>query len=129
MCNYFTSFDLFRRLSEKKCSLLGTLRQSRQEIPTLAKQKIQFYDNKIYKTVNTCLSTLTNYQSSKNVFILSSMHRSVIVPILENNKKKQTQYFHIIKRKTLLILMIKCLGCTVQNLEVVGGQCMYFIIL
>ena len=50
---------------------------------------MQLYDTKVYKTVNTCPGTLTNYQckSSKNVFILSSMHRSVNVPILDNNKK------------------------------------------
>ena len=31
--NYFTSLDLLRHLSEKKCSLLGTLRQNKREIP------------------------------------------------------------------------------------------------
>ena len=51
---------------------------------------MQLYDTKVYKTVNTCPGTLTNYQckSSKNVFILSSMYRSINILILDNKKKK-----------------------------------------
>ena len=87
--NYLTSLHLLRRLSEKKISLHGTLCQNKQEILTLAKQKKQLYDTKVYKTVNTYSATLTNYRckSSKNVFILVAC-MEMSMSILDNNKKK-----------------------------------------
>ena len=37
--NYFTSLGLALKLAEKKCSLVGTLRQNRREVPEECKKK------------------------------------------------------------------------------------------
>ena len=38
--NYFTSLGLALKLVEKKCSIVGTLRQNRREVPEECKKKV-----------------------------------------------------------------------------------------
>ena len=42
--NFFTSVDLLHRLAKKQCSLVGTFRQNRRELPELSKQKKKLHE-------------------------------------------------------------------------------------
>ena len=83
--NFFTSVKLGQKLANKKTSIVGTVNHIRREVPPQIKScKKPLYSSTILKSNNM---TLTVYQSkpSKNVLVLSTVHRSVA--IAEGKKK------------------------------------------
>jgi len=88
--NYFTSVDLALRLAKQKCSLVGTIRQNRREIPNECKVSKQLHETTVMKHEGNTPMTLTSYQckKSKCVLLLSTLHPDVQIPIEGNHKKK-----------------------------------------
>ena len=60
--NFFTSLDLVLRLEEKRCSVVGTIRQNRKEIPEECKVKRQLRETEVFKHVAKSGITLTSHQ-------------------------------------------------------------------
>ena len=83
--NFFTSLKLAVRLEKKKTSNVGTVNRVRREIPTEIRnsKKPRFSS----KELQSNKATLTVYQGkpSKNVLLLSTVHRTV--SILDGPKK------------------------------------------
>ena len=47
--NYFTPLGLALKLVEKKCSLVGTLRQNRREVPEECKKKKELHETEVFR--------------------------------------------------------------------------------
>lgn len=90
--NYFTSLNLAKLLAKNQCSLVGTIRQNRREIPDRAKAKKSALETEVFKTTSDLGVTLTSYQCklSKSVLVLSTLHPNVHVPT-ENNRKRKPE--------------------------------------
>ena len=90
--NYFTSLDLCLRLAKQGCSLVGTIRSNRREIPNNLQETCNLHDTTIVKLADAAVATvtITKYQckKSKSVNILSSLHPNVAIPSENNPKKK-----------------------------------------
>ena len=88
--NYFTSLDLTLRLAEQHCSLVGTIRQNRREVPTVLKETQPLHESTILEYVGATAVTITSYQckKSQSVNILSSLHKDVTIPERNNPKRK-----------------------------------------
>lgn len=86
--NFFTSLPLARKLLVEKCSLLGTMRQNRRELPLEIRQKHDLFATTVLKTEDNI--TLTSYQckKSRSVLLLNSLHNNVMIPSEQNPKKK-----------------------------------------
>ena len=99
--NYFTSLGLALKLAEKKCSLVGTLRQNRREVPLECKKKKALHATEVFKCEDQTAITLTSYQckATKNVAVLSSLHPDISVPTNENPKKKPDSVLYYNKTK------------------------------
>ena len=69
--NFFTNADLSEKLIEKRCSIVGTVRQCRGEIPDT--KNLQLHESKFYQNGKM---NLTAYQAkrSKTVYLLSTLH-------------------------------------------------------
>ena len=61
--NFFTSLDVALRLAEQKCSIFGTVRQNRRELPQATKRQQQQYETSLFTFTQTV--TLTSYQCEK----------------------------------------------------------------
>ena len=92
--HYFTSSDLCLRLARQGCSLIGTIRWNRKEIPNNPQETCSLHDTTIIKLTDAAVATvtITKYQckKSKSVNILSSLHPNVAISS-ENNPPKKTQ--------------------------------------
>lgn len=88
--NFFTSLSLAKLLASKQCSLVGTIRQFRREIPEKAKIKKSVLETEAFRTTDNVTATLTSYQCkvSKSVLILSTLHPNVEVATENNLKQK-----------------------------------------
>ena len=88
--NYFTSLGLALKIVEKKCSLVGTLRQNKREVPEECKKKKEPYETKVFRYDGQTAVTFTSYQckAAKNVAVLSSLHPDILVSSNKNPKKK-----------------------------------------
>ena len=88
-CDYFfTSAELPKKEKAKKTSIVGTVNRIRRGVPRIIKNmKEPLYFSIIVKSNDI---TLTIYQGkpSKNVLILSTMHRTVAI---KKEKKKLTE--------------------------------------
>ena len=83
--NFFTSVKLANSLRSKKTTIVGTVNKIRREVPKAIKtMKLPLYSTRIFKNEGL---TLTVYQGkpSKNVLVLSSVHKAV--PIWDTPKK------------------------------------------
>ena len=60
--NYFTSLGLALKLAEKKCSLVGTLRQNRREVLKECKKKKEMHETEVFRYDGQMAITLTSYQ-------------------------------------------------------------------
>ena len=83
--NFFTSVKLANSLKSKKTTIVGTMNKIRREVPKAIKtMKLPLYSTRIFKNEGI---TLTVYQGkpSKNVLVLSSVHKAV--PISDTPKK------------------------------------------
>ena len=60
--NYFTSLGLALKLAEKKCSLVGTLRQNRREVAEECTKKEELYETEVFRYSCQTAITLTSYQ-------------------------------------------------------------------
>lgn len=59
--NFFTNAELSEKLIEKRCSIVGTVRQYRREIPDI--KDLQLHESKFYQDGKL---NLTVYQAKKN---------------------------------------------------------------
>ena len=110
MCdNYFTSLGLALKLVEKKCSLVGTLRQNGIEVPEECKKKKKLRETKLYKYDGQTAITLTSYQckAAKNVAALSSLHPDILVSSDKNPTKKPDSILYHNKTKVRVDLTTK----------------------
>ena len=60
--NYFTSLGLGLKLVEKKCSLVGTLRQNIRKVPEECKKKKELHETEVFRYDGKTAVTLTSYQ-------------------------------------------------------------------
>ena len=89
--NFFTSLDVATHLAKEKCSLVGTIRQNRRELPQAAKVKQQLHETTLFKNyniVNKRNFDMLPMQKPKSVMILSTRHPEVAVSSENNPKKK-----------------------------------------
>ena len=88
--NFFTSLDVALRLAEQKCSIVGTVRQNRKELPQAAKRKHQQHETSLFTSTQTAVVTLTSYQCKKQKIgsNKSTLHPDVEIPSHKNAKKK-----------------------------------------
>ena len=100
--NYFTSLGLALKLVEKKCSLVGTLRQNIRKVPEKCKKKKELDETEVFRYDGQTAVTLTSYQckAAKNVAVLSSLHPDILVSSDKNPKKKPDSVFYYIKKKS-----------------------------
>ena len=63
--NFFTSLNIPLRLAQQKCSIVGTGRQNRRELPQAAKRKQQQHETSLFTSTQTTVVTLTSYQCKK----------------------------------------------------------------
>ena len=72
--NFFTSLDVALHLANQKCSMVGTFRQNRRELPEAAKKKQQ-HETSMFASTQTPTVTLTSYQCKKrkSVVIMSTL--------------------------------------------------------
>ena len=96
--NYFTSLDLCLRLAKQGCSLVGTIRSNRREIPNSLQETCSLHDTSIVKLADSAVATvtITKYQckKSKSVNILSSLHPNVAISSENNPKKTRNSTFY-----------------------------------
>ena len=88
--NFFTSLDVALRLAKQKCSIVGTVRQNRRELPQAATKKQQQHETSLFTTTQSESVTLTSYQCKKHksVLIMSTLHPDVEISSHNNPKKK-----------------------------------------
>ena len=90
--NYFSSFDLCLRPAKHCCSLVGTLRSNRREIPNNLKKTCSLHGTTTVKLADAAVATviITKYQckKSKSVNVLSLLHPNVTIPSENNPKHK-----------------------------------------
>ena len=60
--NFFSSLDLALRLAKKKCSLVGTLRKNRREVPEECKKEKDLHETEVFRYDGQTANTLTSYQ-------------------------------------------------------------------
>ena len=94
--NYFTSLGICLRLAKQGCSLVGTIRSNRREIPNNLQETCSLHHATIVKLADAAFATvtITKYQckKSKSVNILSSLHPNVAISLENNPKKKPETY-------------------------------------
>ena len=109
--NFFTYLDVALRLANEKCSVVGTIRQNRRELPQAAKAKQQLHKTTNFKTTTASTSvTLTCYQckKAKSVIVLSTLHPDAGISSENNTKKRnQRQFCFITKPKQEWMLLIR----------------------
>ena len=112
--NFFTSLDITLRLAEQKCSIVGTVRQNRRELPQAAKRKQQQYETSLFTFTQTAVVTLTLYQceKQKSVVIMSTLHPDVEISSHNNPKKKPDTVLFYNKIKRGLTSLIRWPGNT-----------------
>ena len=59
--NFFTRLDAALHLANQKCSIVGTLRQNRRELPETSKKKQQQHETSLFSSTQTATVTLTSY--------------------------------------------------------------------
>ena len=60
--NYFASLLPSLKLAQNNCSLVGTIRHNRKEIPNILKTKRKLHDTVIVKSKEDITVTITSYQ-------------------------------------------------------------------
>ena len=90
--NYCKSLDLSLLRAKQGCSLVGTIRLNRRELPNNLRGICSQHDTTIVKLADATVATvtITTYQckKSKSVNVLSSLHPNVAIPSEDNPKKK-----------------------------------------
>ena len=96
--NYFTSLGLAVQLVQKKCGLVGTLRQNRREDEGECKKKKELHETKVFRYDGQTAITLTSYQckAATNEAFLSSLHPDILVSN-DKNPKKETRFIIILQ--------------------------------
>ena len=92
--NFFTSVKLAENLERRKTSIVGTMNRIRREIPQEIKtSKAPLYSSKILKNNNM---TLTVYQGkpSKNVLLLSTVHKNISITDGRKKIPETIQYYN-----------------------------------
>lgn len=92
--NFFSSLDLCQKLQQKKCSLVGTLRQNRREIPAAAKKKQELHDTQAFSHSSGTSLTVYQCKPSRSVMLISSLHRDVNIDQESSKKKPETVLFY-----------------------------------
>ena len=64
--NYFTSLPFSLKLATSNCSLVGTIRHNRKEIPIILKTKRKLHDIVIVKSKEDIAVTIISYQCKKS---------------------------------------------------------------
>ena len=87
--NFFTSLDVALHLTEQKCSIVGTVRQNRRELPQAAKKKQQQHKTSLFAFTQTANVTLTSYQCKRQQLLLtmSTLHPDVEISSGSSPKK------------------------------------------
>ena len=94
--NLFIFIDLVLRLADKKCTLVGIMRQNRREVSLECKKSEELHATEVFRYNGQTAITLTSCQckASKNMAVLYSLHPDVQVPRDENQNKKTDSVRH-----------------------------------
>ena len=89
--NYFTSSDLLLRLAHERCSIVGTIRRNRREMPEVLKETRPLHETVVLKSTRSTSVTMTTNQCKrfKSLSILSTLHPYVTISkktILKKNR-------------------------------------------
>ena len=103
--NFFTSLDVAQRLAEQKCSIVGTVRQNRRELPPTCKKNQKLHETSIFtRTQSGSTVTLTSYdlsvQKAKIGRLMSTLNPNVEIPFQKNPKKKPEAVVFYYKTKS-----------------------------
>ena len=91
--NFFTSVTLAKSLKSKKTSIVGTVNKIRREVPKAIKTiKLPLYSTRIFKNDELTL-TVCQGKPSKNVRILSSVHRSIAISDTPKKLSESVTYY------------------------------------
>ena len=77
--NFFTSVSLATKLLAKRTTIVGTIRENKWELPKIAKNrkdKMTLFSSKLFIS-NQISFTVYKCKPTKNVFVLSSMHKAI----------------------------------------------------
>ena len=87
--NYFTSLGLALILVEKKCSIVGTLRQNRREASKECKKENKRHKTEVFRYDDQTAITLTSYQckASKHVAVFEQL--ALGYPCFKRRKPKK----------------------------------------
>lgn len=100
--NFFTSYSLSQELLTKNLTLLGTMRQNRPELPpAMLPKKREQYDS-IFGFTNDAMLVSYAPRRNRTVAVLSTMHDSIEVDTL-TEEKSPTQSWTTIRQKEPLI--------------------------
>ena len=94
--NYFTSHNLADKLKQKQTTIVGTVRKQRREIPKvedLMNMKA-LHSTEVFRSSSDCLLTVYKAKRSKNVYVLSSLHRSVSIDNQHSKMIPETVEFY-----------------------------------
>ena len=109
VANFFKSLDVALRLAEQKCSIVGTVRQNRRELPQAAKRNQQQHETSLFTFTQTAIVTLTSYQceKQKSVVIMSTLHPDVEISSHNNSKQKPDTVLFFNKTKLGLTSLVR----------------------
>ena len=96
---FFTSVSLVKKLQEKSTSLLGTVNQSRRELPPIAKTANKpLYSTALLKnSSNGSILTIYQCKPKRNVLLLSSLHSSVSIGNSEKKVPETIDFYNVTK--------------------------------
>ena len=95
--NYLTSLKVVEELKQKKTTILGNIRKQRRKVPSteLIMKDKELYASDIFSSPSGCSLTIYKAKKKKAVYILSSMHRNVIIDQCHKKKLPETiQYYN-----------------------------------
>lgn len=91
--NFFISLELAKALKAKKTSLIGMINKSRRELPPSVKEQRELHTTEVLQCDS---ATLTVYQCKprKNVCILSTVHKAVVITSGHKAKPETVTYYN-----------------------------------
>lgn len=95
--NFFTSVNLAQMLKAKRTSIVGTVNRIRREIPRTIKTKKQPLYSSCFLKSDDMLLTVYQGKPSKNVLVLSTVHRTAEVTDDRKKLPEPVKYYNATK--------------------------------
>jgi hypothetical protein len=87
--NWYSSSDLFRRLTERQTNIIGTVQHNRKNMPCdISKSKLKRGEHEIWSANNILCA---KWRDNKDVYFLSSKHKSADITATGKLRRKRGQ--------------------------------------